>query len=65
VTLTTTDEAPSSERFRAHLDNVERETANGHIPVAIDVPDGVGPTRKEAIRALEKSIMAWLREHTS
>ena len=62
VTVTTDDEAPPSERHRAHLDQVERETPDGHIPVAIKVADGLGPTKGKAMTALEKLVMAQLRE---
>ena len=45
VTVTEEDQAPAGDRYRAHLDQVERETADGHIPVTMDVPDVFGPSR--------------------
>jgi hypothetical protein len=63
ITVTKNDAVPASARYRAHLDQVEREADGRHIPVPVAVPDTFGPTAREALQTLDAVIMAWLREH--
>jgi hypothetical protein len=65
VTVTKEGFASRSTRYRAHLDQVERQTDTKHVPVPIEVADTFGPSAKEAIAVLEESIMVWLREYAA
>jgi hypothetical protein len=58
VTVTKDDSASRSTRYRAHLDQVERQTDTKHVPIPIEVADTFGPSGNEAIAVLDNGFLA-------
>jgi hypothetical protein len=64
VAVSKTEELPTSRRYKAHVENVERLAGGRLESVRPGVPDAYGATVEEARASVDTAMRCWIRDQS-